>query len=132
MNRRERRIQQRLSRENVAGRSHELTPVPESEWPPIEPRPIKVWLSRKYLVQLYTDANPAYPGLLRLSVCRGTLNAAGRWNDRLTWDELQAIKREIGFGEWYGVEIYPPDHRVVNVANMRHLWLLPTPLPIGW
>lgn len=52
--------------------------------------------------------------------------------DGLTWDELQAIKRDVGFGDWHGLEIYPPDQQVVNVANIRHIWISPEPLWIGW
>lgn len=54
------------------------------------------------------------------------------WADGLTWDELQAIKRDVGFGDWYGFEIYPPDQQVVNAANIRHLWISPEPFGIGW
>ena len=42
------------------------------------------------------------------------------------------VKREIGFGDWYALEIFPRDGDIVNVANMRHLWMLATPLSIGW
>ena len=30
------------------------------------------------------------------------------------------------------VEVFPADDQVVNVANMRHLWVLPEPLPFAW
>lgn len=30
------------------------------------------------------------------------------------------------------VEIYPAERDIVNVANMRHLWVLPERLPFGW
>ena len=45
---------------------------------------------------------------------------------------MQAIKREVGLGDYMGVEIYPAERDVVNVANMRHLWVLRDPLPFGW
>jgi hypothetical protein len=109
-----------------------LAPIPPSEFPPVEPLPIKAWRSRKYLVQLYEEQNVYFPGMLRLSVCRARKKTDGGWEDGLTWDELHAIKREVGFGDWYGIEIYPAEKQVINVANFRHLWLLPTPLPIGW
>ncbi len=63
---------------------------------------------------LYPRAN----GVQRLSIRR----ADGR--EGVTWDELMAVKAEIGLAERWAVEVYPPDADVVNVANMRHLWLL--------
>lgn len=63
---------------------------------------------------------------------RTTLQVSGRWDDSLTWDELQAVKTDCGFGAWFGLEVYPRERDVVNVANMRHLWILEHPLPIGW
>lgn len=89
--------------------------------------PARVWQSKKYLVQAYSESN----GIVRLSINRTTRHA-GNWNDKLTWDELQDIKRDVGFGDFMAVEIYPRDKDIVNVANMRHLWVLPLPLSFGW
>jgi hypothetical protein len=93
---------------------------------------MSVWRSREFLVQAY--AAPPLNGIEvhRLSVCRVTLQSDGRWDAEITWDDLQRVKREAGFGDWYAVEVYPRDRDVVNVANMRHLWLFADPLPIGW
>jgi hypothetical protein len=55
-----------------------------------------------------------------------------RWADGITWDTLQLLKRECGHGERWAVEVYPPDTDIVNVANMRHLWLLRAPPPFGF
>lgn len=106
-----------------------LTPIPPEDFPPMNGKlPEKAWKSRKFMVQQYAEGN----GCFRLSVCRVRLNNAGRFEDGITWDDLQTIKREVGFGDWYGVEVYPRDEDMVNVANFRHVWLLPAPLPIGW
>lgn len=114
-----------------------MTPIPTHEWPlslRVEGReaPLIIWRSNKYLAQLWRETNPDYPDLQRLSVCRITTNSKLGWNDGLTWDELQQIKRECGYGDFYAVEVYPPDDEVVNVKNFRHLWLLVEPLSIGW
>lgn len=122
----------RQQRRFIAQFPEKLTAVPSEEIPNEEGCPLQVWRSRKYLAQLYAVIQPNYPGMMRLSVCRTTLNANGRWDDGLSWDELQAVKAEVGFAAWYGVEVYPPEGEVVNVANFRHLWLLPEALPIGW
>jgi hypothetical protein len=133
VNRRERRATQKEQHSFVKAQAlpEQLTPVLPDEFPAIGLLPVQAWRSRKYLVQLW-DEPSEYQRMMRLSVCRVMQNANGRWQDGLTWDELQAIKREVGYGDWYAIEIYPRDEDVVNVANFRHLWLLPVPLPIGW
>jgi hypothetical protein len=135
MNRKTRRALQshRNSTQHAITRDlpEKLTPVPPDEFPPLASVPDQAWLSRYYLVQLYHEANPTYPGLIRLSICR-TKRIGSRWQDGLTWDELQSIKREVGYGDCYAVEVYPRDADLIDVANIRHLWVLPKPLTIGW
>ena len=116
----------------IGGLSNTLTPIPPEEFPLMSKLPDKAWKSRRYVVQLFHVNNPEYHGLIRLSICRAKQNRGGGWQDGITWDELQQIKQELGFGEYYGIEIFPPDSEVVNVASFRHLWLLPEPLSIGW
>jgi hypothetical protein len=44
-------------------------------------------------------------------------------NDGISWDELQVMKN-IVFGEdAVAFEIYPPQSEVVNIKNVRHLWI---------
>lgn len=91
--------------------------------------PAQIWWSRYFLVQEFGEKD----GIRRLSVARSEIDAAsGRWKDGISWEELQEIKRQIGLGDCMAVEIFPADRDVVNVANMRHLWVLPAPLPFGW
>ena len=54
------------------------------------------------------------------------------WGANLTWDEMQRLKSECGRSNRWAVEVFPPSDEVVNVANMRHLWLLPGIPPYGW
>ncbi len=84
------------------------------------------WRSREFLAQLY-----GHESLPRLSVTRTSIKG-DRWADGITWDELQRVKSECGFGGVDAVEVYPPDCDVVNVGNLRHLWLMPAPLPFAW
>ena len=88
----------------------------------------EVWRSRKYLVQVHVVVG----GVERLSVQRTELDAVGRWRDGIPWEDLQRLKAECGRGGYAAVEIYPPDGDVVNVANMRHLWVLPFPPAFMW
>lgn len=106
-----------------------LQPVPKP-WPITDtnPKRIEVWRSRRFLVQVFRESF----GLLRLSINRAEVKGS-RWEDGITWDELQQIKREIGRGDFDAVEIFPRDQDVVNVANMRHLWVFTeAQIPFAW
>lgn len=105
-----------------------LTEVPLDGLPKVNPAPVRAWRSRYYAVQLFAEDGDYF----RLSICRARLGRDGRWQDGLSWDELQQIKHDIGYGDWYAYEIYPSDAQVVSVANMRHLWLFKDRLPFGW
>jgi hypothetical protein len=120
-----------LARTNAKLPKH-LELVPREDWPQRVAEhaeaPIAVWRSRSFLVQKYLAAPPA---VVRLSVLRTTLDG-DRWQDGITWDELQAIKNELGYFSQTAVEVYPPMRDVVNVANLRHLWILAEPLAFAW
>lgn len=108
-----------------------LTLVPCEQWPAAlrdkDGAMVAVWRSRRYCVQVHEKE-----GQTRLTAHRTTLGPDGRWEDGITWDALQRLKREAGFGDRWAVEIYPDDSAVVNVANMRHLWLLPGAPDYAW
>lgn len=118
-----------MSKANKKWPSH-LVLVPRNQWPS-EPPPLmfEVWRSSLYLVQLHY----APESHLRVSVCRTVLTPDGySWQDGISWDELQSIKRQVGLGDRDAFEVYPADRDVVNVANMRHLWVPPEPLAVTW
>lgn len=113
----------------------ELRMMPREDWnkfdhstSTLSAQRIEVWRSYKHLVQVFQEKD----GLLRMSVNRARIGRGGDWDDGLHWEELQDIKRQIGRGHMYAIEIFPAALDVVNVANMRHLWILPEPLDIGW
>lgn len=133
MNRAARRKQRHDQLKIVRELPDALTPIPKEDYPPFmrhaKNPPVQCWLSKKYLVQLYAEKG----GAMRLSVSRSRVKSGGGWQENITWEELQQIKREVGFGDYYAVEVYPRDVDIVNVANIRHLWVLEQPLPfIGW
>lgn len=112
-------------------RSAFLEKLPKSKWPPVKiPRDLKeVWRSRYYLVQVFQEKD----GMERLSICISDVDAAGeRWKDGLSWEMLQDIKHQVGRGNKDAVEVFPRDCDVVNVANMRHLWIMTKELPFAW
>lgn len=106
-----------------------LQEVPSTQWP--ERRPaglVRVWRSRSFMVQEYAEV----AGAVRLSVNRASIGKGGHWEEDITWDELQRLKAECGYASRWAVEVYPDEAAVVNVANMRHLWLLSEAPPFAW
>ena len=89
----------------------------------------RAWRSRGFLVQLHEAPDPA---LFRLSINRTSLLDDGRWDDNISWDDIQRLKAEAGFAHMWAVECYPPDAAIVNVANMRHIFLLSEAPTFGW
>jgi hypothetical protein len=120
-------IRKQLQKENDK-RFLVLTPVSKENWPyNDDPNRIGVMLSRYYMVQIFDEQN----GVIRLSCNRTTLDQFGKWEENLSWDELMEIKRQAGYGDRYAVEVLPGDADIVNVANMRHIWIMPHPI-VGW
>ena len=106
-----------------------LVPVPEELWiPDSQTNRCAVWRSNKFLVQAFEEAG----GFIRLSIARAEIDSNGMWKDGISWDELHRLKAEAGFGVYDAFEIYPANRNVVNVANMRHLWVSPSHLPQTW
>lgn len=84
----------------------------------------KAWRNRHFLVQLFMEERPGGRQHWRLSINRTSLREDGRWAGDISWDELMAVKAGVGYGDMWAIELFPPDDEVVNVANMRHLWLV--------
>lgn len=122
------RAQRRVINSAAAKRSVAMKPVPITEWPKGLGTPrLGVWVNRDFLVQAFQE-----PHGLRLSVNRTTVDSNGDWRENITWEELQQVKRDVGFGDYCAVEVYPADADIVNVANMRHLWILNESPPFVW
>lgn len=122
------RAQRRQLKRDNAQQPTFLREVPREQWPTMAAPPLRVLRSRDFLVQEYAATPPAS---VRLSVCRTTLSG-DRWQDGITWDDLQRLKRECGYGNADAIEIFPSDTDIVNVANMRHLWVMLEPVVCAW
>lgn len=107
----------------------ELWP-PEIHWPLQNGSvPIAVYRSNAFVVIEWLEPN----GFTRLSVNRTEWDRdKGRFRDNIGWDDLQRLKAEAGYGNVSAVELYPPDSHVLDTANVRHLFLLPSPPPFMW
>ena len=105
-----------------------LVQIPREEWLHLaRNRQTEVWRSREFLVQIFQERDH----VIRLTVCRTTHNGSD-WQAEISWDTLQRLKRECGFANEFAVEIFPAEVDLVNVANLRHLWVLPEPPPFAW
>lgn len=114
---------QKFLREENRRYSDKLTSVPQDEWPAKNDRmtsyPVAAKRSRHFVCQIYDDG-----GFTRLTFSRTMIKGDGNYLDGITWDELVGLKNEAGYGDALAIEFYPPDFDVVNVANMRHLFII--------
>ncbi len=112
-------ISKHMKKENKTF-STELRQLDKFEYDHVKfkPLPDQVWRSCFFVVQVF-NGNPT-----RLSVNRTSIKKDGTWKENITWDELQIIKRQVGFHYNTAIELYPPDEHVVNECNIRHLWVL--------
>jgi hypothetical protein len=106
-----------------------LIPVPRDEWEPSQ-NVIEFWRSRDYAVQVYKESNPGI--MVRLSINRTRILPSGDWQADIPWEDMQRLKAEAGYGQFDAVEVFPADCDVVNVANMRHLWVIRGSISFAW
>lgn len=132
MNNISRNVRRRLSAESCEF-PKQMVYQPQNLWEHLNEKMtikvIEVWRSCDYLVQVFESEMPLID--VRMTVNITDVKGA-HWVDGIGWDELMRIKREIGRGDQYAIEVYPEDNNIVNVANMRHLWVMYEPLNIGW
>jgi hypothetical protein len=94
------------------------------------PDRLAAWGSEDYTVQCFYVGD----GIIRLAINRSQMILSPRYfADGITWEQLIGITRAIGYGDRWGVELYPPKRHVLNVMNVRHLWLFlnDPPLPLA-
>lgn len=118
-----------LAIENAGYPKHLIT-IPSAQWCPVpwdDSNRTEVWRSCDFLVQIFAEKH----GAERLTICR-TRIMGKTWQDGISWDDLQRLKRECGRAKKWAVEIFPAESDIVNVANMRHLWVLPQAPEFSW
>lgn len=125
LNRQQRRALEKAKRMLIATYPDELTRVAEND-PNMpytsHPQDLdSVWRSKKYTVMVWN-----VPAGTKLTISRNEWDShTRRYKDEITWDEIMDIKRSVGMGERNAIEFYPPDSEVINIANVRHIWILP-------
>lgn len=112
-----------LREENRHYKSNVFEEIPKERWPKtLAILPDSVFRSKEFMVQFYLIDSK----ISRLTINRTEIDNLGNWKDGISWDELNQIKRGCGFGDRDAVEAFPADKDIVNVANMRHLWIIPS------
>lgn len=88
-----------------------------------EGKVLGAWKSRDFSAVAWKIEQPGV--VCRLSVNRMDLDPnTGSFLAGITWDQLYQIKNQCGFAGNDAVEVYPAADKLVNVSNMRHLWVL--------
>jgi hypothetical protein len=110
----------------------EFEEIPKEKWPTStnNSNVFKVFRNKKFIVQIIQDF-----GCQRITVNRThaiLVKGEPIWSDGISWDQLQGIKDAIGYADKWCIECFPPQDEVVNIANMRHLWVLSEPPKFGW
>lgn len=112
-----------------------LQRVPEAEWPPNPggPRPFEVWASRTWTVMLYRSSDEIGGDEIRDEgiECRISVRRTDGGID-ISWTDLQKIKADIGRADRWACELFPTERDLVDVANLRHLWLYFGTPSFGW
>ncbi|HXG86231.1 MAG TPA: hypothetical protein VNI84_19580 [Pyrinomonadaceae bacterium] len=131
MTSKERRAAEQFIRHENAKFGDDFQLIPQADYPPnpnVFKQPIRVWRNRRFVVQIFEEG----AGIWRLSISRTAIDNKGNWLADIGWEDLQNIKNSVGYTECDAVEIFPAECDVVNVANMRHLWIMPEKLGFGW
>ena len=114
-----------------------LIPLSRSEIDAVGPaRPDSAFVDfdNGVVVQVWSDATPGcdntpWAGTLRVAIkhtnARNPSEAMKRgFAKPITWDDLQALK-DYFWPERIAVEVFPPKDKIVDVADMRWIWVLP-------
>jgi hypothetical protein len=103
---------------------------------PAQNAPTKAYVDRErgVVVQVWEDGTPGYDGTpwegtYRVAIKHTRANNPSQHGKRgfakpVTWDDMQAIKDHF-WPERIAIEIYPPHDKIVDVADMRWMWVLP-------
>lgn len=133
-NNKERKVMLKALRKGIEFESRQFSPAsftkidaPKGSHFDPSKMPYLIYRSRDYLVQVYTIDQ-----CTRISVNKVKITDTGDWEDGISWDTLMWIKRCVGYGDHDAVEVYPNDKDVVNVSNIRHLFILNDTLPFIW
>lgn len=80
------------------------------------------WISKYFVVEVHKAKNS---GDEVLCIYRTAKDATTSRNvGDITWDELMEVKRQVGRGQVFSIEVFPPDSEIIDTENVRHLFLI--------
>ena len=130
LNREQRRALEKVKRQLIASYPDTLEIVREND-PNIpyssHPQDIEhIYRSKKYTVILWKQGiDPTLLMGQKISISRNEWDSKSRrYVGDIVFDEIMEIKREMGLGEEKCIEFYPKDSELVDLANMRHIWVI--------
>lgn len=89
---------------------------------------VSIWRSSTHLVTLHQHEH-----CLVLEIRRTVLTDEFEFeSDPMTWSELMAVKAEIGMGDGWAVEVYPPVKHSLKSMASRCLWIMQEEPDFGW
>jgi len=101
---------------------------------PLAPDKAYIDSKRNWCIQVWSNATPGcdgtpWEGTLRVAVKHTRAKTREQYERRefslpVTWDDMQAIKDRF-WPDRIAVEVFPPKSKIVDVANMRWMWVLP-------
>jgi hypothetical protein len=106
-------------------------------WPFPSQAPCRVLLdqSRRWVIQVWEELGvigTPWEGALRVAMKYHAEPGKSETGTSIqSWDTIQNIKEFIWPGR-LAVEMYPPQEKVVNVAPMRWIWILPESITQTW
>lgn len=83
---------------------------------PVNVRPHKSFINSIYQVSIWYDKHELFGNYAHLS-----FKTHDR-SPRHDWREMQRIKNELCGPEYWAIEFYPPESKVVDTANQYHLY----------
>lgn len=88
----------------------------------------ELWTNDLYVVHRnYYAGRDGGPNMVHLSIRRADRKPCTDWRD------FQRIKNQLAGPEWEGVELYPAESRLVDMADQYHIWCFDVPfLGIGY
>lgn len=130
-------VNREMARTNKKFPNH-MVEIPKEHWPDtlkahehqadVMCKPVAAWRSNKFFAQVVEEPG----GAIRISINRTRINENYDFADGITWDDIFCIKNEIGYADKDCIEIYPAKNDLVNVSNIRHIFLLDEPHPLNW
>ena len=104
----------------------ELDESPLADDPSIQ----SLWADEEFFVSVHTEGDDTYRlVVMRMADCAPYDTSV---SVPLSFEDVQHLKREVGFADRCAVEVFPADENVVAGPAVRHVIVLPQGQHVGW